>query len=283
MQRGHGRGRAAFAIQPLARNGRSVRQERKAARRPGDPGRCALVALARPARAQPAARSIRPQPGDTAVAQVNGQTVWASDVKREAVAEGLIGQGEPLDVSSRPVPPGAGRGDRHQAAGRRGRAPNLDNDPADPAPAGRRPRAGRWSDMLVESLVEQDGQRERRSAPSTRTMLKNAPASRGDPRCARSSPPAGRTRERCKKRWPAARRSRRWPCSARIDAADPLQGRRPRRFHHRRPAPDLRRGAEGRQGRRDRRSGQDRRRLGRAEASTTGGRRRRSPRAARPS
>jgi peptidyl-prolyl cis-trans isomerase C len=41
-----------------------------------------------------------PQPGDQAVARVNGQIVWASDVKREAVAEGLIGPGDPLDVST---------------------------------------------------------------------------------------------------------------------------------------------------------------------------------------
>lgn len=41
-----------------------------------------------------------PEPGDQAVARVNGQTVWASDVKREAVAEGLIGPGDPLDASS---------------------------------------------------------------------------------------------------------------------------------------------------------------------------------------
>jgi peptidyl-prolyl cis-trans isomerase C len=41
-----------------------------------------------------------PQPGDQAVARVNGQTIWASDVKREAVAEGLIGPGDPLGVSS---------------------------------------------------------------------------------------------------------------------------------------------------------------------------------------
>ena len=41
-----------------------------------------------------------PEPGDRAVAKVNNQTVWASDVKREAVAEGLIGPGDPLDVSS---------------------------------------------------------------------------------------------------------------------------------------------------------------------------------------
>jgi peptidyl-prolyl cis-trans isomerase C len=41
-----------------------------------------------------------PQPGDTAAARVDGQTIWASDVKREAVKQGLIGEGEPLDPSS---------------------------------------------------------------------------------------------------------------------------------------------------------------------------------------
>jgi peptidyl-prolyl cis-trans isomerase C len=41
-----------------------------------------------------------PEPGDRAVASVDGDTVWASDVKREAVAQGLVGEGEPLDVTS---------------------------------------------------------------------------------------------------------------------------------------------------------------------------------------
>jgi peptidyl-prolyl cis-trans isomerase C len=41
-----------------------------------------------------------PRAGDVAVAKVNDRTVWASDVKREAVAQGLIGEGEPLDTSS---------------------------------------------------------------------------------------------------------------------------------------------------------------------------------------
>jgi peptidyl-prolyl cis-trans isomerase C len=41
-----------------------------------------------------------PEPGDTAVARVDADVVWASDVKREAVAQGLIGEGEPLDISS---------------------------------------------------------------------------------------------------------------------------------------------------------------------------------------
>jgi len=41
-----------------------------------------------------------PEPGDQAVAKVQERTIWASDVKREAVAQGLIGEGEPLDVTS---------------------------------------------------------------------------------------------------------------------------------------------------------------------------------------
>lgn len=41
-----------------------------------------------------------PERGDVAVARVDGKTVWTSDVKREAVAQGLIGEGEPLDASS---------------------------------------------------------------------------------------------------------------------------------------------------------------------------------------
>ena len=41
-----------------------------------------------------------PEPGDRAVAKVNNQVIWASDVKREAVAEGQNGPGDPLDPSS---------------------------------------------------------------------------------------------------------------------------------------------------------------------------------------
>jgi peptidyl-prolyl cis-trans isomerase C len=44
--------------------------------------------------------SSPPERGDKAVARVDGKTVWASDVKREAIAQGLIGEGEPLDTSS---------------------------------------------------------------------------------------------------------------------------------------------------------------------------------------
>ena len=59
-----------------------------------------LCALALAACTQKNAAQQPPEPGDKAVARINDQTVWASDVKREAVAQGLIGQGEPLDVSS---------------------------------------------------------------------------------------------------------------------------------------------------------------------------------------
>jgi peptidyl-prolyl cis-trans isomerase C len=41
-----------------------------------------------------------PEPGDRAVAKVGDTTVYASEVKREAVAQGRIGAGEPLDQSS---------------------------------------------------------------------------------------------------------------------------------------------------------------------------------------
>jgi len=48
----------------------------------------------------PAGDSGKPQPGDVAVARIDGKPVWKSDVAREAVAQGLIGEGEPLDVNS---------------------------------------------------------------------------------------------------------------------------------------------------------------------------------------
>lgn len=41
-----------------------------------------------------------PEQGDQAVATVQDETIWASDVKREAVAQGLIGEAEALDTTS---------------------------------------------------------------------------------------------------------------------------------------------------------------------------------------
>lgn len=43
-----------------------------------------------------------PEPGDVAVAKVNNQTIWTSDVRREATSEGLIAEGEALAVTSEP-------------------------------------------------------------------------------------------------------------------------------------------------------------------------------------
>ena len=42
----------------------------------------------------------KPEPGDKVVAKVGGDVIWASDVKREAVAQGVITEGEPLDPAS---------------------------------------------------------------------------------------------------------------------------------------------------------------------------------------
>ena len=60
---------------------------------------CAVVTLAA-ACGRDRSGDAPPESGDTAVARVQGATVWASDVKREAVAQGLVGEGEPLDVTS---------------------------------------------------------------------------------------------------------------------------------------------------------------------------------------
>lgn len=41
-----------------------------------------------------------PEPGDVAVARIDGDTIWTSDVRNEAIAQGAIGPGEPLDMTS---------------------------------------------------------------------------------------------------------------------------------------------------------------------------------------
>jgi peptidyl-prolyl cis-trans isomerase C len=93
-----------------------------------------------------------PERGDRAVAKVDGKTVWSSDVKREAVAQGLIGEGEPLDVSSdlfRRVLDQVV--DQRLLAGEAARR-KLDKEPM----AQRRLAAARdrvLGDMLVESVV----------------------------------------------------------------------------------------------------------------------------------
>jgi peptidyl-prolyl cis-trans isomerase C len=106
-----------------------------------------LSACGRGGGAEPA-----PERGDRAVAKVDGGTVWSSDVKREAVAQGLIGEGEPLDVSSdlfRRVLDEVV--DQRLLAGEAVKR-KLDKDPV----AQRRLAAARdrvLGDMLVESVV----------------------------------------------------------------------------------------------------------------------------------
>src|SRR5690606_31239551 len=93
-----------------------------------------------------------PQAGDRAVARVDGHTVWSSDVKREAVAQGLIGQGEPLDASSDLFRRVLDEVVDQKLLAAEAVKRKLDKDPA----AQRRLAAAReriLGDMLVESVV----------------------------------------------------------------------------------------------------------------------------------
>jgi peptidyl-prolyl cis-trans isomerase C len=112
---------------------------------------CCLLALA--ACNQKAAPSPPPQPGDTAVATVDGQTVWASDVRREAAAQGLIGEGDRLDASSQTFHQALDEVIDQKLLAAEAERQKLGDDPQ----AKRRVEAAReriLGDMLVESLVE---------------------------------------------------------------------------------------------------------------------------------
>jgi len=94
-----------------------------------------------------------PEPGDTAVARVDGHTVWASDVKREAVAQGLISEGEPLDIGSDLFRQRLDEVIDQKLLAAEALKQKLDKDPV----AQRRLAAAReriLGDMLVESVVE---------------------------------------------------------------------------------------------------------------------------------
>ncbi|WP_369825798.1 peptidyl-prolyl cis-trans isomerase [Caulobacter sp. BP25] len=94
-----------------------------------------------------------PEPGDTAVARVNGQVIWASDVKREAVAQGLISEGEPLDVSSEVFRQRLDEVIDQKLLAAEAMKRKIDKDPV----AQRRLAAAReriLGDMLVEGVVE---------------------------------------------------------------------------------------------------------------------------------
>lgn len=97
--------------------------------------------------------SAPPLPGDKAVAKVEGQTIWTSDVKREAVAQGLIGEGEPLDPSSDLFRRVLDDVVDEKLLAREALKRNLDKKPL----AERRLAAAReriLGDMLVESAVD---------------------------------------------------------------------------------------------------------------------------------
>lgn len=46
------------------------------------------------------ASNQRPEAGDRPAAKIAGETIWVSDVRRHAVTQGAISEGEPLDVTS---------------------------------------------------------------------------------------------------------------------------------------------------------------------------------------
>ena len=93
-----------------------------------------------------------PEPGDVVVARVEGAPIWTSDVKREAVAQGLIGEGEPLDPASDPFRRNTDEViDRRLLAAEATRR-KLDRDPA----VQRRLAAAReriLADLVVDSTV----------------------------------------------------------------------------------------------------------------------------------
>ncbi|MGR4864296.1 peptidyl-prolyl cis-trans isomerase [Caulobacter sp. LARHSG274] len=94
-----------------------------------------------------------PEPGDTAVAKVDGHTVWASDVKREAVAQGLISEGDPLDIGSDLFRQRLDEVIDQKLLATEALKQKLDKDPV----AQRRLAAAReriLGDMLVENVVE---------------------------------------------------------------------------------------------------------------------------------
>jgi peptidyl-prolyl cis-trans isomerase C len=110
-------------------------------------------ALALAACGRPEGNEKPPQAGDVAVAKVDGKSVWSSDVKREAVAQGLIGEGEPLDMSSDLFRRVLDEVVDQKLLAAEAIKRKLDRDPV----AQRRLAAAReriLGDMLVESVVE---------------------------------------------------------------------------------------------------------------------------------
>ena len=93
------------------------------------------------------------QRGDQAAAKVGDETVYVSDVRREAIAQDLIKEGEPLDVSSDLFKRVLDEVVDQKLLAREAQRRNLDDAPA----ARRRLQAAQeriLGDMLVEQVVE---------------------------------------------------------------------------------------------------------------------------------
>lgn len=94
-----------------------------------------------------------PEAGDKAVAKVQDATIWASDVRREAVAQGLIGENEPLDTTSELFRRVLDEVIDQKLLAREAERRRLDSSPL----AQRRLEATReriLGDMLVENVVD---------------------------------------------------------------------------------------------------------------------------------
>lgn len=95
-----------------------------------------------------------PESGDTAVATVDDQTVWASDVRREATTQGLIAEGDPLAIGSEQFHRVLDEVIDQKLLAAEATRKNLQNEPV----ARRRLAAAReriLGDLLVEHVVEQ--------------------------------------------------------------------------------------------------------------------------------
>jgi peptidyl-prolyl cis-trans isomerase C len=95
----------------------------------------------------------KPEPGDKVVAKVGSEVIWASDVKREAVAQGVISEGEPLDPASTQFASTLDDVIDQKLLARESLRLKLDKDPK----VARRLEAARekvLGDVLVESRVD---------------------------------------------------------------------------------------------------------------------------------
>jgi len=95
----------------------------------------------------------KPEPGDKVVARVGDEVIWTSDVKREAVAQGVISEGEPLDPASTQFRSTLDEVIDQKLLAREALRMKLDKDPR----AARRVQAARekvLGDVLVEGRVD---------------------------------------------------------------------------------------------------------------------------------